>query len=46
MRNFENFVHISTCYVNCDKMGLIEEEIYDEGEDAALLIKRLLAMSP
>jgi alcohol-forming fatty acyl-CoA reductase len=26
----ENFLHISTCYVNSDKRGYIEEEIYRE----------------
>lgn len=27
--NLENFVHVSTCYVNSDKRGWIEEDIYN-----------------
>lgn len=30
MKNLDNFVHISTAYVNCDKIGFIEEKIYDD----------------
>ena len=25
----ENFVQVSTCYVNCDRTGLVEEKIYE-----------------
>ena len=28
IKNLEMFTHISTCYVNCDRTGLIKEEIY------------------
>lgn len=28
-KNLEMFTHISTCYVNCDKTGLIKEDIYE-----------------
>lgn len=28
-KKVKNFVHVSTCYVNSDKRGWIEEEIYD-----------------
>jgi hypothetical protein len=42
----ENFLHISTCYVNSDKVGYIEEEIYDLEEDAEQMIEGLLNLSP
>ena len=29
VKNLDNFVHISTAYVNSDKTGWIEEKIYD-----------------
>jgi len=28
-KNLENFIHVSTTYVNCDRRGYIEEDIYD-----------------
>lgn len=35
---------MSTCYVNSDKSGFIEEEIYDNSEDPEDQLKRLLSM--
>lgn len=29
MKNLENFLHVSTSYVNSDKSGWIEEKIYE-----------------
>jgi len=37
-----NFCHISTCYVNSDKKGWIEEKIYDYPENSLELMKELL----
>lgn len=28
-KNLDVFTHVSTCYVNCDRDGYIEEEIYN-----------------
>jgi hypothetical protein len=39
-------VHISTCYVNSDKLGHIEEEIYEVEEDAEEMIEGLLKLPP
>lgn len=40
LKNLNNFVQISTCYVNCDKSGIIEEEILDDAyEDPVELVK-------
>ena len=33
IKRMENFVHVSTAYVNCDKLGFIEEKIYDGAID-------------
>lgn len=47
LKNLNNFVQISTCYVNCDKSGIIEEEILDDAyEDPVELVKWLLNMAP
>ncbi len=40
-KNIENFVHVSTCYVNSDKKGLIQEKIYDISIDAEEYINTL-----
>lgn len=40
----ENFVHISTCYVNCDKFGFIEEIIYESQSDPEVLLQKFLNM--
>lgn len=37
---------MSTCYVNCDKEGYIEEKVYDIKEDSEQLINGLLKMTP
>ena len=46
MRRLENFLHISTSYVNSNREGIIEEEIYydQDKEDAQKTIDRMLAM--
>jgi len=46
--NLENLVHVSTCYVNSDKEGFIEEKIYDDYQqfsDPEQQLSRFLAMS-
>ena len=40
-KNLENFLHVSTAYVNSDKEGIIEEKIYDQDRDAEELIAEL-----
>jgi fatty acyl-CoA reductase len=47
MVNLENFLHISTSYVNSNrKDGIVEEEIYydQDKDDARVIIDRMLAM--
>ncbi len=33
-KRLENFLHVSTAYVNSDKKGIIQEKIYDLNMDA------------
>ena len=42
MKRLENFLHVSTCYVNCTMSGWIEEKIYDIDQDPETLINDLL----
>jgi len=42
IRNLQNFVHISTCYVNCDKKGVIEEKIYSSSQNPDIVLKDIL----
>ncbi|EAS00429.1 male sterility protein (macronuclear) [Tetrahymena thermophila SB210] len=42
----ENFVHVSTCYVNSDKRGWIEEDIYNTEQNARQLMDDLMKMPP
>ena len=42
MKRIENFVHISTAYVNCNLQGWIEERIYELDQDPEKLINELL----
>lgn len=45
-KNLEVFTHISTAYVNCDREGVIEEKIYDDGKtNVQKTIKEILEMS-
>ena len=44
-QNIECFVHMSTCYVNCDKRGFIEEKIYDIDLDVEEHINYLKTLS-
>lgn len=37
IKNLDIFTHVSTCYVNCNMQGLIQEQIYESGR--FLLIK-------
>ena len=37
-KNLENFLHVSTAYVNSDKRGMIEEIIYEQNLDAEKII--------
>mmetsp|Transcript_32848 Transcript_32848/g.29710 ORF Transcript_32848/g.29710 Transcript_32848/m.29710 type:complete len:430 (+) Transcript_32848:489-1778(+) len=40
-KNLDNMVHVSTCYVNSDKLGMIEEKIYEIDRDPERLINDL-----
>lgn len=41
-KHLDNFLHISTAYVNSDKKGVIQEKIYDINIDAEEYIHSLL----
>jgi len=45
-KQLEVFTHVSTCYVNCDRAGFIEEDIYDKDMDVESRVKKLMAMNP
>lgn len=45
-KKIEIFTHVSTCYVNCDKKGYIQEKIYEDGRDSEEMVTQILAMSP
>eukprot|EP00357_Protocruzia_adherens_P031117 CAMPEP_0115036762 /NCGR_PEP_ID=MMETSP0216-20121206/42330_1 /TAXON_ID=223996 /ORGANISM="Protocruzia adherens, Strain Boccale" /LENGTH=1117 /DNA_ID=CAMNT_0002416681 /DNA_START=71 /DNA_END=3424 /DNA_ORIENTATION=- len=40
------FTHVSTCYVNSDKSGMIEEKIYDDFPDPDECLEYLRNLSP
>lgn len=46
-KNFDVFLQVSTCYVNCDKRGEIHEKIYplESGEDYENVVRRIMALS-
>ena len=37
----ESFLHVSTAYVNADKRGVIQEEIYNADQDPEKLVAEL-----
>ena len=43
-QNLAVYVHVSTAYVNCDKNGRIQENVYPLGEDPEDLIDKALAV--
>lgn len=45
-KSVENFVHVSTCYVNSDKKGVIQEKIYEMSGDPEELIANLMKRNP
>lgn len=45
-KHLQVLTHVSTCYVNCDKIGFIKEDIYDINGDSEEIIRNILAMSP
>ena len=45
-KNIECFTHMSTCYVNADKRGFIEEKIYELDFDVEQHINYLKSLSP
>ena len=44
-KHLDVFTHISTCYVNCNRTGLIEEKIYDLKMDVESQIKHIMSMN-
>ena len=42
----QNFVHVSTAYVNSDRRGEIKEEIYETDQDPEEMINNLISMNP
>ena len=44
--NLRIFTHVSTCYVNCEKFGFINEKIYDIPDDSEEIVKRICSMTP
>lgn len=46
IRNIEIFTHVSTCYVNCNKKGYIQEKIYENNQDPEEIVRGILSMSP
>lgn len=45
-KNLSIFTHVSTCYVNCEKLGFIKEQIYDIPEDSEEIVNNILKMTP
>jgi fatty acyl-CoA reductase len=45
-QNLSIYTQVSTCYVNCDKKGFIQEKIYDIEEDSEQVIDRIIKLSP
>lgn len=45
-KRIEVFTHVSTCYVNCNRTGYIEEDIYDKDMDVDTIVAKLMAMNP
>ena len=43
-KRMENFVHVSTAYVNSDKFGFVEEKIYDYGIDVEKQVNDLMRL--
>ena len=39
------FCHVSTCYVNCDKAGFVQEKIYPINDDPDELMERIMNMT-
>lgn len=46
VRNLESFLHVSTAYVNADKLGFIEEKVYDLSIDPEKMINEQYNLSP
>ena len=44
MKNIYNFIHVSTAYVNSDKNGWIDEQIYDYKQDPIETITKIINM--
>jgi len=45
-KNLSIFTHVSTCYVNCNRQGFVEEDIYDKDLDVENIVARFMAMNP
>ena len=46
-KNLEVFTHVSTCYVNCNRSGYVEEKVYDTGHvNVDELVSSIMNMNP
>jgi fatty acyl-CoA reductase len=43
--NLEIYTQVSTAYVNCNRLGYIEEKLYNPTQDVDSLVKEYMAMS-
>lgn len=44
-KNLEIFTHVSTAYVNCNRLGYIDEQIYNPNQDVKTLVGDIMKMS-
>ena len=45
-KKLEVLTHVSTAYVNCTRVGLIDEEIYDIDDDVDSIVQRIMSLNP
>ena len=44
-KHLDVFTHVSTCYVNCNRQGVIEEDIYDLDMDVQGKVNQIMSMN-
>ena len=44
-KNLDIYTQVSTAYVNCNRLGYIEEKLYNPTHDVDSLVKEFVAMS-
>ena len=45
-KNLQILTHVSTAYSNCEKIGFIQEKIYEIEEDSELLVEKISKLTP